>query len=74
MAQQPIDRTNDYRIICEKCGKDFGGTYAAIPGHKIHYITCQSCKYGSFENFLKEYQARLQEIENESSRDAGRTT
>jgi len=59
-----IDRTDDYRILCEKCGKDFGGTVVARPGHKIHYIICQPCKHGTFANFLTEYNEKLNDLRN----------
>lgn len=61
-----IDRSKDYRIICEKCGKDFGGTFAAIPEHKIHYIVCQPCQWGTFDNFLADWKAKIEEGRNDN--------
>ena len=61
-----IDRQHDYRVICEKCGKDFGGTFAAIPEHKIRYILCELCKWGSFENFLADWTARMEAGRNDT--------
>lgn len=54
-----IDRTDDYRIICPQCQRDMGGTVAARPGHKVHYITCEPCKYESWENFLVQWKERV---------------
>lgn len=54
-----IDRSNDYRIQCEKCHRDFGGTVAAIADHSIRYILCPVCEYGSVENQMRAIETRL---------------
>jgi hypothetical protein len=54
-----IDRTDDYRVVCEKCKRDFGGTVAAREGHAIRYVLCPSCEFSSFENQMRAIKARL---------------
>lgn len=49
-----FDRTNDHRIICSGCKRDFGGTVAPLPGYKIKEIICPRCTYGTFANYLAE--------------------
>jgi hypothetical protein len=54
-----IDRTDDYRIICQKCHRDFGGTVAAREGRKVHHILCPQCEFGSFENQMRVIRERV---------------
>lgn len=54
-----IDRTNDFRIICQECGRDFGGTVAPRAGYRIRFVLCPVCEFGSVENQMRIIKTRL---------------